>query len=193
MTGTTDHIRRRRPPESWFGRFQVAALVLLTLIAIIGKFYLPRLIPSTVWLELPLLLTVYFGLKRPSPILALLFGAFVGLAEDSLSPANLPIGMYGITKTLVGYFAATVSVKFNVDNSGIRLVLCFFFYIFHAFFYWLMRRALLGQLVPLDPQETLIHGAFNAAAALPLFMILDRMKLSGELTAERGGRGSFVS
>ncbi|HMJ62212.1 MAG TPA: rod shape-determining protein MreD [Bryobacteraceae bacterium] len=183
MTSTTDHIRRRRPHESWFGRFQVAALVLLTLIAIIGKFYLPRLIPSTVWLELPLLLTVYFGLKRPSPILALLFGAFVGLAEDSLSPANLPIGMYGITKTLVGYFAATVSAKFNVDNSGIRLVLCFFFYFFHAFFYWLMRRALLGQLVPLDPQETLIHGAFNAAAALPLFMILDRMKLSGELTA----------
>src|SRR5882724_8676168 len=115
MTVTSEHLRRRRPRESWFSRFQVAALVLLTLIAIIGKFYLPRLIPSTVWLELPLLLT-------------LLFGAFVGLAEDSLSPANLPIGMYGITKTLVGYFAATVSVKFNVDNSGIRLVLCFFFY-----------------------------------------------------------------
>jgi hypothetical protein len=42
---------------------------------------------------------------------------------------------------------------------------------------------LLGQLVPLDPRETLIHAAFNAAVALPLFMILDRMKLSGELTA----------
>jgi hypothetical protein len=41
-----------------------------------------------------------------------------------------------------------------------------------------MRRALLGQLVPFDPQETLIHGAFNAAVALPLYMILDRMKLS---------------
>jgi rod shape-determining protein MreD len=180
MNDTSDHLLslRRRPSESWFSRFQVLALAALTLVAVIGKFYLPRLIPSTVWLELPLLLTVYFGLMRRSPVVSLLFGAFVGLSEDSLSPANLPIGMYGITKTLVGYFAASVSMRFNVDNPVIRLVLCFFFYFFHAFFYWVMRRALLSQLVPFDPQETLIHGAFNAAVALPLYMILDRMKLS---------------
>jgi len=87
--------------------------------------------------------------------------------------------MYGITKTLVGYFAASVSMRFNVDNPVIRLVLCFFFYFFHAFFYWVMRRALLGQLVPFDPRETFIHGALNAVVALPLYLILDRMKLSG--------------
>jgi rod shape-determining protein MreD len=178
MNESSDLLLRRRPRENWFSRFQVVALGALTLIAVIGKFYLPRLIPSTVWLELPLLLTVYFGLMRPSPIIALLFGAFVGLSEDSLSPANLPIGMYGITKTLVGYFAASVSQRFNVDNPVIRLALCFFFYFFHNFFYWVMRRALLGQLVPFDPQQTLLHGAFNAAVALPLFMVLDRMKLS---------------
>ena len=171
-------LRRRRPKESWFGRFQVVGLILLTLIAIISKFYLPRLIPSAVWLEVPLLLTVYFGLMRPNPVAALLFGAFVGLAEDSLSPANLPIGMYGITKTLVGYFAASVSMRFNVDNTVIRLVLCFFFYVFHSFFYWVMRRALLGQIVPFDPQQTLLQGAFNTAVALPLYMVLDKMKLA---------------
>lgn len=178
MNESSDSLLRRRPKESWFGRFQVVGLIILTLIAIISKFYLPRLIPSAVWLEVPLLLTVYFGLMRPNPVAALLFGAFVGLAEDSLSPANLPIGMYGITKTLVGYFAASVSMRFNVDNAVIRLVLCFFFYVFHSFFYWLMRRALLGQLVPFDPQQTLLHGAFNTAVALPLYMVLDKMKLA---------------
>src|SRR3954449_12964508 len=147
MNETSDQILTRPLKENWFNRFQVVALAVITLVAIIGKVYLPRLIPNTEWLELPLLLTVYFGLMRRSQLASLLFGAFVGLAEDSLAPANIPIGMYGITKTLVGYFAASVSVKFNVDNSGIRLVLCFFFYFFHAFFYWLMRRALLGQLV----------------------------------------------
>jgi rod shape-determining protein MreD len=180
MNESSDSLLRRRPAtESWFSRFQVVGLVILTLIAIISKFYLPRLIPSAVWLEVPLLLTVYFGLMRPNPIAALLFGAFVGLSEDSLSPANLPIGMYGITKTLVGYFAASVSMRFNVDNTVIRLVLCFFFYFFHSFFYWVMRRALLGQIVPFDPQQTLLHGVFNVAVALPLYMILDKMKLSG--------------
>jgi rod shape-determining protein MreD len=164
--------------ESWLSRFQVLALLAITVIAIIGKFYLPRLLPHTEWLELPLLLTVYFGLVRRNQIAALFFGAFVGLAEDSLSPANIPIGMYGITKTLVGYFAASVSLRFNVDTSVMRLVLCLFFYFFHAFFYWAMRRALLGQIVPFNPQDTLVHGILNAAIALPLFAILDRMKLS---------------
>jgi rod shape-determining protein MreD len=181
MNESSDHLlRSRRSSQSIFSRFQVAGLVVLTLIAVISKFYLPRLIPSAVWLEVPLLLTIYFGLMRPDPVPALLFGAFVGLSEDSLSPANLPIGMYGITKTLVGYFAASVSQRFNVGNSLIRLILCFFFFVFHAFFYWVMRRALLQQLVPFDTQLTLLHGAFNIAVALPLYLILDRMKLADE-------------
>ncbi len=179
MNESSDHLlRSRRSHDGLFSRFQVVGLVVLTLIAIISKFYLPRLIPSAEWLEVPLLLTIYFGLMRPDPVPALLFGAFVGIAEDSLSPVSLPIGMYGITKTLVGYFAASVSQRFNVGNSLIRLVLCFFFYCFHAFFYWVMRRALLGQLVPFDTQLTLLHGVFNIAVALPLYLILDRMKMS---------------
>lgn len=181
MINETSDTLLKRPPlrDSWFSRFEVVALAAITVVAIIGKFYLPRLVPHTEWLELPLLLTVYFGLTRRNPISSLLFGAFVGLSEDSLSPATIPIGMYGITKTLVGYFAASVSVRFNVDNPAIRLVLCFFFYFFHAFFYWVMRRALLGQVVPFDPQETFVHGALNAVIALPLFAVLDRIKLSG--------------
>lgn len=179
MNETTHRlVLRRATKESWLSRFQVVALAAITLVAIIGKFYLPRLLPHTEWLELPLLLTIYFGLMGHGQIASLLFGAFVGLAEDSLSPATLPIGMYGITKTLVGYFAASVSMRFNVESSVIRIVLCFFFYFFHAFFYWIMRRALLGQIVPFDPQEAFVHGALNALIAIPLFAILDRMKLS---------------
>jgi rod shape-determining protein MreD len=180
MNQVSDHVViPRRSKESWFSRFQVIALAGITLVAIVGKFYLPRLIPNTEWLELPLLLTVYFGLMRRSQIAALFFGAFVGLAEDLLAPVNIPIGMYGITKTLVGYFAASVSLRFNVENAVVRLVLCFFFYGFHAFVYWIMRRALLGQMVPFDPQETLVHGVLNAVIAVPLFAFLDRMRLSG--------------
>lgn len=179
MNETSDQILARPTREGWFSRFQVLALAAITLVAIIGKVYLPRLIPNTEWLELPLLLTVYFGLMRRSQLASLLFGAFVGLAEDSLAPANIPIGMYGITKTLVGYFAASVSLRFDVESTLIRVILSFFFYFFHAFFYWIMRRALLGQIVPFDPQETFVHGALNAAVAVPLFLILDRMKLAG--------------
>jgi len=177
MNGTSDQILTRPARDGWYNRFQVVALAAITLISIIGKFYLPRLVPHTEWLELPLLLTVYFGLMHHSPIGSLFFGAFVGLAEDSLSPANIPIGMYGITKTLVGYFAASVNQRFNVESTAIRVVLCFFFFFFHAFFYWLMRRALLGQVVPFDPREVFVNGALNSAVALPLFLVLDRLRL----------------
>jgi rod shape-determining protein MreD len=163
--------------ENWFSRFQVVALVALTLVAIIAQVYIPRLIPATSFLEVPLLLTIYFGLMRHNQLSALFFGAFVGLAQDSLS--NLPYGMYGIAKTLVGYFAASVSMRFDVDNIFVRFVLTFFFFFFHQFFYWIMRRALLGQLVPLDPQKILLQAALNSVVAVPLYLILDRMKMSG--------------
>jgi len=65
---------------------------------------------------------------RRSPVAGLLFGAGIGLAQDSLS--HQPLGMFGIVKTLVGYFAGSVSQRFAVDNPVIRLVLGFFFYFF---------------------------------------------------------------
>ena len=37
-----------------------------------------------------------------------------------------------------------MSQRFDVENSGVRLVLSFFFYFFHQFFYWVLARALLG-------------------------------------------------
>ena len=71
------------------------------------------------------------------------------------------IGMYGIAKTFVGYFAASVSMRFDVDNLFVRFTLTFFFYFFHQFFYWIMRRALLGQQVPLDPQKIFLQAVLN--------------------------------
>ncbi|MFZ0593730.1 MAG: rod shape-determining protein MreD [Bryobacteraceae bacterium] len=177
MTEYGDQLLRRPARENWFGRFQVVALVALTLVAIIAQVYIPRLIPNTSFLEIPLLFTIYFSLMRHSQLSGLFFGAFVGLAQDSLS--NLPYGMYGIAKTLVGYFAASVSMRFDVDNVFIRFTLTFFFFFFHQFFYWIMRRSLLGQQVPLDPQKILLQAALNSVVAVPLYLILDRMKLSG--------------
>ena len=91
--------------------------------------YVPRFITYLSYLELPLLVTVYFALMRRSPMAGVLFGAGIGLAQDSLS--HHPLGMFGIVKTLVGYFAASVSQRFDVENPVLRLVLAFFFFFFH--------------------------------------------------------------
>ena len=97
--------------------------------------------------------------------------------QDSLSHQHL--GMMGIVKTLVGYFAASVSLRFDVENSAVRLVLGFFFFFFHQFFYWVLASSLKAQDLRFDLLQTLLFGLLNAAVALPLFHILDKLKVKG--------------
>ena len=159
-------------------KFNVASILLIPLAAILFQVYVPQFIKYLSYLELPLLVTVYFALMRRSPVTGVLFGAGVGLAQDSLS--SHPLGMFGLVKTLVGYFAASVAgQRFNVENSGVRMVLTFFFFFFHQFFYWVLSRALLGQALAFDPQQTIVLAILNAAVAVPLYHILDKLKITG--------------
>jgi rod shape-determining protein MreD len=155
-------------------RFRPLAMVLVPLAAILFQVYLPRFFPSLGYLELPLLVTVYFALMNRNPIPGLLFGSAIGLAQDSLS--QHPLGMFGIIKTLVGYFAASVSTRFDVDNPFLQFLLGFFFFFFHQFFYWVLSRALLGQQIDFDVQQTFFFGLLNAFVALPLFVLLDKIR-----------------
>ncbi len=165
------------PRKRHSGRLQPVTLVVAPLATILFQVYVPRFFPFLSYLELPLLVTLHFALRRRSPLSAVFYGSAIGLLQDSLS--NLPLGMYGIVKTLVGYFAASVSQRFEVENPVVTVVLAFFFYFFHQFFYWVLARALLGQLIAFDPQQTLMFGLLNAVVALPFFRILDKLKEAG--------------
>jgi len=111
---------------------------------------------------------------RRNQISGLLVGAVVGLAQDSLT--KHPLGMYGIVKTLVGYFAASVGVRLDVDHPVIRMLLCFFFFIFHQLMVWVMTRALLGQEAVLMWPGMAIEGVLNAVVGVTLFLFLDRLR-----------------
>jgi rod shape-determining protein MreD len=78
----------------------------------------------------------------------------------------------------VGYFAAQVSMRFDVQNPVLIFILAFFFYFFHQFFYWVLSRALLGEVLGFDAQQTVIFGLLNAAVALPLFRLLDKLRVA---------------
>jgi rod shape-determining protein MreD len=157
-------------------RFRPLMLIVMPLIAILFQAYVPRFFPFLSYLELPLLITMHYALSRREPVSSLFYGAAIGLVQDSLS--NQKIGMYGIVKTLVGYFAASVGLRFDVENPIITFILGFFFYAFHQVFYWVLTRALLGQLVNFDLQQTLIFGLLNALVALPLFAVLDKLRVT---------------
>ena len=162
--------------ESQVSRFRFWVMLAVPLAAILFQVYVPLFFQFLGFLEMPLLVVVYFALMRRSQVHGLMVGALVGLAQDSLS--KNPLGMFGIAKTLVGYFAASVGVRFDVDNALLRIFLAFFFFVFHQFFYWVMARTLLAQQLTFDIQRTLIIGLLNAIVGISLFHFLDKLRAS---------------
>ncbi|HVO97940.1 MAG TPA: rod shape-determining protein MreD [Bryobacteraceae bacterium] len=176
MSGFSDQYRAPLRKER-SSMVNIAVIAGISLLAILFRVYVSRFVPYLQYLELPLLVTVYFSLMWRSPIAGVLFGATVGLAQDSLSHHLL--GMFGIVKTLVGYFAASVSLRVDVGNPLLRLVLGFFFFFFHQLLYWVMARAMLGEALDFEAPQALVLAMLNAIVAVFLYQLLDRLKVTG--------------
>ncbi len=176
MTDWSDGVRLSRRGGTRLSRYPVWGLIIFPLLAILFQVYVPLFFQFLSYLELPLLMTVYYALLRRGPIGGMLVGTAIGLVQDSLS--HQPIGMFGIVKTLVGYFAASIGMRFDVDHSVIRFLLGLFFFLFHQALYWALAQALLGQQVGFDLRQTFFVGLLNAAVAVSLFHILDKLKES---------------
>lgn len=161
--------------KSRIAQFKWITVAGIPLAAILYQVYVPRFFSPLAYLELPLLVTVYFALMRRSPVLGVLFGAGIGLTQDSLS--SNPLGMFGIAKTLVGYLVAWASLRVDVDRSRVRLALAFLFFVFHQWCYWFIGSSLLGQPLTFGVLETLGLGVVNALVAVPLYHILDKLKV----------------
>src|SRR5579871_6211445 len=113
------------------------------LLALVLQAFLPVYIRSANYLELPLLVTLYFALSKRNPSSGLLLGMVVGLLQDSLS--RTPLGLYGIAKTLVGYLASSIGSRIDVEHPIARFLLTVVFYLFHHAVFTLTSRALLAQ------------------------------------------------
>ena len=71
--------------KSGLGKYNWLTVIAVPLTAILFQVYVPRFLTYLSYLELPLLVVVYFSLSKRSPIAGLMYGAGVGLAQDSLS------------------------------------------------------------------------------------------------------------
>ncbi len=162
--------------EGRISRFRVWIMFGVALAAILFQVYIPLFFQFLSFLELPLLVVVYFALMRRDQVSGLVIGALVGLAQDSLS--RNPLGMFGIVKTLVGYLVSSIGLRLDADNVGLRLVLTFFFFLFHQFLYWVLARALLAQQLVFDVQKTLLLGVLNSLVGISLYHFLDKLRES---------------
>jgi rod shape-determining protein MreD len=160
--------------ESRISHFRAWVLILIPLLAILFQLYVPLLFPLLGYIEIPLLITIYFGMMRRSQVGGLFTGMVLGLAEDSLS--QNPIGMLGICRTLVGYFSASIALRIDVEHPLIRLIICFGFFMFDQFMLWVLKRSLLQLDVYFDYRQALLLGSLNAVVGLAIFHFLDRLR-----------------
>ena len=157
-------------------RFPFAAILAISFLAVALQSYLPLHLSFVTILDLPLLVVVYFALSRRNPVAALLGGALIGMAQDSLTRG--PIGLFGAVKTVIGYVTSTVSVHLDTESTGVRFITIFVLYELHFALLYFLGTVLLNQPIELEVQARLLGALANALVGVLLFKLLDRFRKS---------------
>jgi len=156
-------------------RYPLLVYGLVPLTALVLQAWLPRALGNYAWFDLPLVVTVYFALGRRSPIQGTLMGAVMGLFEDALS--HHAIGINGIAKTVVGFLAASVGIRIDVENYTIRVLLNFLLSLLSSAIFLFVYRVLLGLDLQWNWFTQLFIAIGNSVIALILFPLLDRFQM----------------
>jgi rod shape-determining protein MreD len=156
-------------------KYYAGVVPLVVVLALVLQAFLPVHFRWAGYLELPLLVTLYFALSKRNPSSGLLLGTVIGLLQDSLG--STPLGLYGISKTLVGFAGSSIGARIDVEHPIARFLLTVVFYLFHHAVFALTSRLLLAQhneayiTIPI-----LIGSVVNAFIAIGLFPLLDRFR-----------------
>jgi rod shape-determining protein MreD len=156
-------------------RYPLLVYALIPLASLVLQAWLPRVTGRYDWFDLPLVVTIYFALGRRNPIQGTLMGAAMGLFEDALS--HRPIGINGIAKTVVGFLAASVGIRVEVDNHAIRLLFNFVLSLLSSSIYLFVTRVLLDLPIEWSWLTELFRAIGNSLIALVLFPLLDRLQI----------------
>lgn len=167
----------RRELEQY--HFHPLVTLLAPLLCVLLGAMLPRLWPRLDILDLPLIVTVFFAVSRRSPVAGTLTGTAIGLLQDAFT--DLPFGVNGIAKAIVGYLGASLGIALDVENVVNRVLMNFIASLVQSGILYLITRRLLGDAtVQLQPLHELIRAVVNAGVAIPLFALLDRFKVLEE-------------
>jgi rod shape-determining protein MreD len=137
-------------------KFYGGTISVATFLALVLQAFLNKYGAWVGFLELPLLITIYFGL------------------QDAVS--HMPIGTYGIAKTVVGYMASSIGSRIDTEHPLARAALIFLFFHVHQAVLTVIERALLDRPVAFFSSKLLIAALINTVAGLLLFPLLDRLR-----------------
>jgi rod shape-determining protein MreD len=155
-------------------RFSLGVSIGIPVLAMFLQVWLPHKIRFMGIFDLPLLVTIFFAVARRRQIPGMLIGGLMGTFQDAFT--NHPIGVFGISKTIIGFFASSIGVKLDVENPGSRFLMTFGFYFLHQIIYVVIDRGLVGVSEPWAWAHTLLGAFANGLLAVVLFAGLDRFK-----------------
>lgn len=150
-------------------------LLAAPLLAVFFQAFLPLRFPRLDVFDLPLLVVIYFAVSRRSPIAGTLTGAIVGLLQDGVT--HRPFGLHGIANTIIGFLAASIGLRIDVDNPLTRILMIFSFTLLDSFLYLMIVRHLMAEQLAWSWMHQLLRGGVNVLLGLFLFALLDRTRL----------------
>src|SRR6202166_4938864 len=159
-------------------KFRGGAIVGATLLALMFQAFVPVYFAKAAMIDLPLLITIYFGLSRRNPSTGLLLGMVIGLLQDSLGGPTVPLGLYGIAKTVIGYLASSIGARLDTEHPAARFALTIIFFCVHQAIVVLVQKLLLAQSQPLFTMKLLVATLVNSILAVFLYFLLDRLRKS---------------
>ncbi len=171
MTSIAADFRR----ELEIRRYPLAVYVLVPLASLVLQAWLPRVLGQFAYFDLPLLVVLYFSLVRRHPIHGTLLGATLGIFQDALTQGA--IGIHGIANTICGFLAASIGIRFVVENALLRVILNFMFTLLAGLLVVFVSSGLLGLEVHWKILTQVLVAAGNALIGLVFFPLLDRLQV----------------
>lgn len=156
-------------------KYYTGTVVAAAFLALLFQAFLHKYGRWAEMIDLPLLVTIYFGVSKRNPVSGLLLGAVIGILQDALGHDS-PIGLYGIAKTIIGYLASSVGAKIDTDHPASRFGLIFILFHVHQAVLAITERALLNQSARFFTSRLLVDSLVTAAFGVLIFSLLDRLR-----------------
>jgi rod shape-determining protein MreD len=87
-----------------------------------------------------------------------------------------PLGVFGISKAVIGYVAGSLGVRIDTESHGTRLLLTFLFVLLHNAIDWVLVRHLLAEPMIWNWVRELLRALINTLVAVAIFALLDLAK-----------------
>lgn len=154
-------------------------IILVIAVAIILESFISRYWAPFRYVDLALLVTIYFALMR-DPVTGMVTGYVAGFGADLAPGAGPVIGVGGFSKTLIGFLIASIAVRFTLEGPLVRvIVIALSSLVDSALFiglHNLMGQSLTSEATPqVLAMKILFGAAANVVLGAALFWVLDRV------------------